>query len=204
VLEAAALWSPSAEAPVALEGDPAVLWVGRLIEGKDPLTALDAVARASQDIPGVHLHLLATDRAMESAVRARVAADDALTGRVTVHDPVPPTEIDRWYRGVPVFLSTSRREGSGYSLIEALTCGCAPVVAAIPPHLAILDVALPAVGGTFPAGDAAAAAAVLVQVAGRMHGSGEPIVNGGRSLLHWNGVAHQLVAAYRVVLPRDG
>jgi glycosyltransferase involved in cell wall biosynthesis len=204
VLEAAALWSPSVDAAIALEGDPAVLWVGRLIEGKDPLTALDAVARASSEVPGLHLHLLATDRAMESAVRAQLAANGSLAGRVTVHDPVPSTEIERWYRGAQVFLSTSHREGSGYSLIEALTCGCAPVVTAIPPHLAILDAARPPTSDTFAPGDPVGAAAALSRVVRLIRRSGEPNMDGTRSLLHWNRVAHQLVAAYRGVLPRDG
>jgi glycosyltransferase involved in cell wall biosynthesis len=202
VLEAAALWTPSAEPPVALEGDPAVLWVGRLIIGKDPLTALEAVALAADQVPDLQLHLLATDRAMERAVRARTAADPRLAGRVHVHDQVAASEMERWYRGAAVYLSTSHREGSGYSLIEALTCGCAPVVSAIPPHLAILDAADSAVLGTFPPGDPPAAAAALVQVARLIRRTGEPNVNGSRTLLHWNLVAHQLVAAYRSVLPR--
>jgi glycosyltransferase involved in cell wall biosynthesis len=204
VLEAAALWTPTDTPAVSLEGAPAVLWVGRLIAGKDPLAALDAVALALRDVPDVHLHLLATDRTMERAVRARIDDEPALQSRVHVHDPVPVGEIERWYRGAPVFLSTSHREGSGYSLIEALTCGCAPVVTAIPPHLAILDAAAASVVGTFPPGDAPAAAAALVQVVGRLPSTGEPNVNGGRSLLDWTGVGHQLVAAYRSVLPRDG
>jgi glycosyltransferase involved in cell wall biosynthesis len=201
VLEAAALWEPSAEPAVALEGDPAVLWVGRLIVGKDPITALEAVAHAAGEVPGLHLHLLATDRALESAVRARLDADPRLAAHVHVHDPVPAAEMERWYRGAAVYLSTSHHEGSGYSLIEALTCGCAPVVSAIPPHLAILEAAAAPAVGTFPPGDATTASAALVQVARLIRRPGEPNVNGSRSLLHWNGVAHQLVAAYRSVCP---
>jgi len=201
VLEAAALWAPSAEPLMPLEGDPAVLWVGRLIEGKDPLTALEAVALAAEEEPGLQLHLLATDRALESAVRARIAGDPRLTGRAHVHDPVASSEVERWYRGAAVYFSTSHREGSGYSLIEALTCGCVPVVSAIPPHLAILAAADSPTRRTFAPGDATAAAAALVQVARLIRRPGEPNVNGSRSLLHWNRVAHQLVAAYRSVLP---
>jgi glycosyltransferase involved in cell wall biosynthesis len=201
VLEAAALWTPSARPPAGLEGEPAVLWVGRLIVGKDPLTAVEAVAAALDIVPGLHLHLLATDRALEPAVRARLDADALLASHVRLHDPVPPADIERWYRGAAVYFSTSHREGSGYSLIEALTCGAAPVVTAIPPHLAILDAAAPPVVGTFAPGDVAAAAAALVQVARLIRRTGEPNVNGPRSLLHWNQVAHQLVSAYRSVLP---
>jgi len=174
-----------------------------LIAGKDPMTALDAVSIASNDLPGIRLHLLASDRAMESTIRARLECDPILRDRVELHDPVPSSQIDRWYRGAPIFMSTSHREGSGYSLIEALTCGCAPVVTAIPPHLAILAAADAPIARTFPVGAGADAGAALVQVAMDVHGTSEPIVNNRRSLLHWDLVARQLVDAYHHVLPRD-
>jgi glycosyltransferase involved in cell wall biosynthesis len=198
VLEAASLLPPPSGEPIALEGDPAVLWVGRLIEGKDPLTALDAIALAAATLPDVHLHLLATDRPLEPAVRTKVASTPELDGRVHLHDPVPIDEIGRWYRGAPIFLSTSRREGSGYSLIEAVSCGCAPVVTSIPPHLAIVR----STTGTFLPGDAAAAAAALVQVSRHIERSSEPMPVDGRSLLSWESVAGQLLAAYRSAIPR--
>jgi glycosyltransferase involved in cell wall biosynthesis len=88
-----------------------------------------------------------------------------------------------------VFLSSSRREGSGYSLIEAVTCGCIPVVSAIPPHLAIVG----PFGHLFEVGDAASAAVGLVAAADEPR---EPILETARTHLSWGKVAGQLVSAY--------
>jgi glycosyltransferase involved in cell wall biosynthesis len=191
VLEAASLLPLGAVAahPAELEGSPVVLWVGRLIEGKDPLTAVDAFAAAAASLPGGHLHMLAADRSMEPAVRARIAQLGPVGQRVHLHQPVPHDEMAGWYAAAGVFLATSRREGSGYSLIEAVTCGCVPVVSAIPPHLAIVGRS----GHVFDVGDAASAAAGLIAAADEPR---EPIVAASRTLLSWGKVAGQLVSAY--------
>ena len=135
VLEAASLLPARRSCPwrvVALAGSPAVLWVGRLVDGKDPLTALDAFALAAPMLPDAHLHMLASDRTLEAAVRARIGALGAIGTRVHLHEPVPHDQMAAWYAAAHVFFSTSRHEGSGYSLIEALTCGCVPAVTSIP------------------------------------------------------------------------
>ena len=196
VLEAASLLPEGTAAAVVLVGDPVVLWVGRLIEGKDPLIAIEGFSLAADALPRAHLHLLVTDRAMDAAVRARIDGVRALEGRVHLHDAVPHDDVSGWYGAADVFFSTSRREGSGYSLIEAMTCGCVPVVSAIPPHLAIVG----KLGATFAVGDAAAAAAALISVATRPNGlDREPMTTAGRSVLSWGNVAGQLVVAYRSV-----
>ena len=51
----------------------------------------------------------------------------------------------RWYRAADVLLSTSRHEGSNYSLIEAMTHGCPPAVTDIPPHRSITGRSRPTV-----------------------------------------------------------
>ncbi len=50
----------------------------------------------------------------------------------------PSREMSGWYRRADVYFSTSHREGSNYSLIEALGLGCRPVVTEIPSHAAII------------------------------------------------------------------
>lgn len=189
VLEAAAMLDEPA-GPVVLEGDPAILWVGRLIELKDPITAVRAFGLAAAELPGAHLHLLATDRTLEPAVRAAIAASGAPAARIHLHDAVPHEEVAAWYRAAPVVVATSRREGSGYALIEALTCGCVPVVSDIPPHRAIVLGA----GWYFTPGDAPGAARSLVHaVAARR----EPNASDSRSLVSWQRVARETGEAYR-------
>jgi glycosyltransferase involved in cell wall biosynthesis len=189
VLEAASLL-PDAPVAAAVTGSPCVLWVGRLIAGKDPLAAIDAFVKA--DLPHGELHMLATDRALESSVVERIAAAGAVASRIHLHPAVPHDEIGGWYAAADVFLSTSRHEGSSYSLIEAMTLGCVPVVTAIPPHLSIID----EVGRHFPVGDAGAAGAALAVAASMAR---EPILARGRTALSWGSVAEQLAAAYRSV-----
>ena len=117
---------PPADLP-ALGGDPCVLWVGRLIPSKDPLCAVRAIAEARRLGSAAELHMLATDRSMEAEVRRLVESMD-LREVVHLHPAVDFAEISGWYRRADAYLSTSHREGSNYSLIEALGLGCSPVV----------------------------------------------------------------------------
>ena len=57
-------------------------------------------------------------------------------------------------RAADVFVLGSHREGSGYSLIEALACGLPPVVTDIPSFRSLT--AAGAVGALWPCGDARA------------------------------------------------
>ena len=82
-------------------------------------------------------------------MRTAIAGLGPLGERVHIHDPVPPSAMRGWYSAADVFLTTSRREGSGYSLIEAITEGCAPVATSIPSHRTIVGDLAP----TFAPGD---------------------------------------------------
>lgn len=192
VLEAASMLRDPQQSPVVLEGAPSLLWVGRLIEGKDPVVAVEAMALAAAKLPEAHLHLLATDRTLEPQVRAAIQRHPQLGGRVHLHPAVPHDRMAGWYGGADVYFSTSHREGSGYSLIEAMSCGCVPVVSAIPPHRAIAG----EVGTRFAVGNAVDAARALVNASWR---SREPSLERSRIVLSWDHVAHQLVGAYRRV-----
>ena len=138
-----------------LGGNPCVLWVGRLIQSKDPLCAVRAIASARRRGSGAELHMLATDRSMESDVRELIASLD-MSCAVHVHPPVSHAEMAGWYRRADVYMSTSHHEGSNYSLIESLGFGCLPVVTDIPSHAAILK----ELARMFAVGDAEAAGAL--------------------------------------------
>ena len=195
VLEAASLLAPASNgnSAVMLAGTPAVLWVGRLIESKDPVTAIRAFGLAADRLPDAHLHLLATDRALEAEVRTSIAQLGAAAGRVHLHDPVGPEAMPGWYGRADVLLSTSRREGSNYSLIEAMTEGVPPVVTGLPSHRAIVGPLLP----TFAVGDAGGAADLLVRAAATDRSD---VLARAAHHLTWEVVTGQLLAAYREVL----
>jgi glycosyltransferase involved in cell wall biosynthesis len=196
VLEAGSLLAPSTQR-VDLAGDPAVLWVGRLISLKDPLTAIRAFGLASGRLADAHLHVLATDRTLEATVRASIAELGAASSRVHVWDPVGHATMPDWYAGADVLLSTSRREGSSYSLIEAMTEGCTPVVTGLPSHRSIVGTMVP----TFIPGDARGAAELLVRA---VDTDPRAVRAWAAERLSWAAVVEQLVATYDQVLRRIG
>ncbi len=162
VMESSTPLRPPAEARGAtLPGDPALLWVGRLHPVKDPLTVLEGLARASEALPGAALTMIYGSEELLGAVRERVARAD-LAGRVALLGRLPNGDLPNYYAAADLFVLGSRREGSGYALIEALACGLPPAVSDIPAFRAVTG---GAVGAHWPAGDAAACAEAIVRVA---------------------------------------
>lgn len=138
---------------------PLVLGVGRLTAQKDFATLIDAAARLRARRP-CRLLILGEgeDRGMLEA-RAWAAGftlgpegDAALPG--TVADPYP------WYARAGVFALSSRWEGLGNVIVEAMACG-APVVVTDCPSGPAEIVALAGGGALVPVGDADALAAAL-------------------------------------------
>ncbi len=136
VIEGSTLFEPgdreSAREKTGLHGDPCLLWVGRLDRNKDPLMVLSAFSRAAGPLPDPHLWCCYTDNPLEQAVRQRISAEPELSKRVHLVGAVPHDEIEQYYQASDFLLSGSRREGSGYSVIEALACGTTPLVTDIP------------------------------------------------------------------------
>jgi glycosyltransferase involved in cell wall biosynthesis len=150
-----------ARAASRIHGDPAVLWVGRLDANKDPLTILDAIEIAARALPGVQLWCCFHEQPLLAEVRARIAGSDALAGRVHLLGRVPHEHIETLCRAADFFMLGSRREGSGYALIEAMACGAAPIVSDIAPFRRLTG----GVGALAPVGDTAAFAAGLIRLA---------------------------------------
>jgi len=164
VLESSTLFTPgdqaAARATTGLHGDPCVLWVGRLDGNKDPLTVLDALARASRDLPDPHLWMGYTAAPLLRQVQRRVTSDPVLCRRVHLLGAVPHDRIETFYRAADCFVLASHVEGSGYALLEALACGTPALVTDIPSFRRIT--ADGEAGALVPPGDAAAMARALV------------------------------------------
>jgi glycosyltransferase involved in cell wall biosynthesis len=165
VLESSTTLTPgdvdAARAAAGVHGDPCVVSVGRLKEGKDPLTVLDAFDRAAPRLPDARLWMAFGDAPMLDAVQARIAASEVLRERVHLLGRVPHERVQDLCRAADLFVSASRREGSGYAVLEALACGATPLITGIPAHRRITRDG--AVGGLFPLGDADALAALIVE-----------------------------------------
>jgi glycosyltransferase involved in cell wall biosynthesis len=149
-----------------LEGDPGVLWVGHLDANKDPLTVLEAISDAARALPGLRFYCCFGSAPLLRAVQDRVASDPRLRDRVQLLGRVPHERIELLMRAADIFILGSHREGSGYSLIEALACGLPPVVTDIPSFRSLTGAGR--VGMLWPCEDSHAASDALQSIAGRL------------------------------------
>lgn len=167
VPESSTQFSPASKATARvrteIEGDPAVLWVGRLDDNKDPLTILAAIEIAARELPRLLLWCCFHEQPLLAEVEARIAESPALAGRVHLLGHVPHAKVEALLNASDFFLLGSHREGSGYALIEALACGVTPIVSDIPPFRAIAG----PVGALVPVDDAAGFARALIALAGQ-------------------------------------
>jgi glycosyltransferase involved in cell wall biosynthesis len=146
-----------------LHGDPCLLWVGHLNENKDPLTVLDGVSEAARQLPGLQLWCCFGAQTLLPDVQRRIGADASLRGRVQLLGRAPHERIEELMRASDLFVLGSHREGSGYSLIEALACGLPPVVTDIPSFRSLTGQG--EVGRLWPCGDAHELCNALLSIA---------------------------------------
>jgi glycosyltransferase involved in cell wall biosynthesis len=197
-----------------LRGDPAVLWVGHLDANKDPLTVLEGFAGALEALPGAVLTFVFRGDELRRAVQACLGAAVALRAHVELRGAVAPADVAALYSAADLFVLGSRREGSGYALIEALACGALPVVSDIPPFRALTAGGRLGAPRVFPpllwrAGDARALREALVRAARLTSGAAaerEAVRAAVRAHfereLSWPAVATRALAAYRAAVER--
>jgi glycosyltransferase involved in cell wall biosynthesis len=101
------------------------------------LTVLAGVSEAARELPDLQLWCCFGTAPLLRRVQRRIEADPALRGRVHLLGRVSHERIEQLMRAADAFVLGSHREGSGYSLIEALACGLAPVVTDIPSFRAL-------------------------------------------------------------------
>lgn len=186
-----------ARALTGLAGNPLILWVGRLNENKDPITVLRGVELASQQLTKARCCMVYSDATLERDVRAAIAGSVQLRDRVTLAGVVAHDDMPLYYSGADVFVSGSHREGSGYSLIEAMACGVIPIVTDIPSFRVIGGDC----GMRWKAGDARALAEALIKSA-RFDRAAESERVRERFVLDlsWHAIAARTIAAYRSLI----
>jgi glycosyltransferase involved in cell wall biosynthesis len=203
VLEASSTFAPGdreeARRAMRMFGDPCLLWTGRLDENKDPLTALAAFERAAPHLPDARLWCCFGKAPLLDVVRRRVMRSPVLRGRVRLLGTRPHAEMEARYRAADFFVQTSHREGSGYSLLEAMACAAVPLVTDIPAARRIVG----DTGSLTPVGDVDALAAAIVTWAERAR---EPMRRAVRArfddVLSFDAVGRELRDAYESVAAR--
>ncbi|MBF9031611.1 glycosyltransferase [Rhodobacterales bacterium HKCCE3408] len=104
-----------------------VMMAGRLIEKKAPLVSLGAFLRASEGIPGAHLHVVG-DGPLRTACEGLVATKGAKS-RVSFHGHLDHGAVAKMMAWVPIFIQHSvtspdnDKEGAPTSIQEAMAAG---------------------------------------------------------------------------------
>jgi len=182
-----------------LYGEPCLLWVGHLNQNKDPLTVLEGVHAAAQKLPGLRLWCCFGAAPLLAAVRHRISADPLLADRVQLMGKVPHARVESLMRASDFFVLGSHKEGSVYSLIEALACGLPPVVTDIPSFSSLT--AQGRVGALWRRADPRALCEALVGLADRPR---DPLRAAARAHfeqeISFAAIGRKLVAAYEQVV----
>jgi len=121
-------------APADPASEKRVLVVSRLEPRKNVEEAIDAIAELPKG--ACELEIVGDGSEMESLLkrseRARAEGSVHFLGRVD------GTSLPEVYARSAIFLTTSRSEGFGLSLLEAMASGCACVASDIPTHRALI------------------------------------------------------------------
>jgi len=140
VIESSSRFEPVAQETarrvLGIEGDPVLLWVGRLNENKDPLTVLQGFARIVRHSPRATLYMIYTTTPLLEQCH-RFVRENGLQKHVhflgaRTHDLMP-----YFFSAADYFVLGSHHEGSGFALLEAIACGTFPLVTNIPAFRAI-------------------------------------------------------------------
>jgi len=139
--------------------DFVVLFVGRLVEGKRPRDAIDAVARLGRDVPDASL-VLVGDGPLRGDLE-RYARERGVPDRVQFLGAVPYEDMPSVYRSADVLLLPSEAEGLPRTVLE----GFASEVPAVTSDLDQLVPVVEQAGETVPVGAVPEFAAALRSLA---------------------------------------
>ncbi len=107
------------------------LWVGRLDKNKDPITVLKGFALFAKKKSKVSLTLFFENTELLPEVREFIKTNN-IENQVKLKGKSPHKELEKWYQKSGFFLLGSHKEGGPIALIEAMACGCIPIVTSIP------------------------------------------------------------------------
>lgn len=114
-----------------LNGVPSILWVGRLDANKDPMTILQAFKNVISSNKNAHLHMVYGTFELETKIKQFIKSSE-LENSITLHGRIDRKELPKYYSSADYFIAASHKEGSGYALLEAMSCGATPILSDIP------------------------------------------------------------------------
>jgi len=115
------------------------LWVGRLDTNKDPITVLKGFEQYLIADPGAQLHMIYQEETLLQDLTKRISKSSSLKNAVKLIGFVPYQQLQDWYSAADYFISGSHSEGGSFALLEAMACGCIPIVSNIPAAIKMID-----------------------------------------------------------------
>ena len=118
----------SAKSAVGVTGSPLFLWVGRLDNNKDPLTVLKGFAAFLNFQPLAKLYMIYHTEELLQDVNNFIQQDKKTMQAVSLIGKIAHEQLQHWYNSADFIISGSHYEGGGIAVVEALSCGCIPVI----------------------------------------------------------------------------
>jgi glycosyltransferase involved in cell wall biosynthesis len=120
---------------LGLNGTLNFLWVGSLSKRKDPLTVINAFEKYLRVHSGARLYMVYQSEELLPAIMQKMEESNILEQAVVLIGRVPNEQLGSWYSAADFYISGSHGEGGSIAMLEAMACGCIPVVTAIPSAL---------------------------------------------------------------------
>jgi glycosyltransferase involved in cell wall biosynthesis len=115
-----------------LSGKPIFLWVGRLNENKDPITVISGFQKLLSNFPEAKLYMIYSEANLKQKLLSFINRSSTLKSSVILIGYIEHKNLGDYYNSADYFVLGSHYEGSGFSLVEAMSCGVIPVVTDIP------------------------------------------------------------------------
>lgn len=113
-------------------GQPVFLWVGRLEKNKDPVTVVKGFLEFAKHAPLSRLYMIYQDDGLLQDVQQLLATVPEVMEQVVLLGKKSREALQDWYNTADFIISGSHYEGSGIAIVEAMSCGCIPVLTDIP------------------------------------------------------------------------
>jgi glycosyltransferase involved in cell wall biosynthesis len=117
-----------------VSGQPTYIWVGRLDANKQPLLAIKAFSKFLQTQPSAKLYMLFYRAELLTEIQQYLAQNSALIDKIILVGKVAAADMAYWYSSADYYISSSLKEGTSFSLCEAMACYCIPIVSNINTH----------------------------------------------------------------------
>ena len=173
-------------------GSKVILSVGRL----EPYKGVERVVRAMPFLPRQYRLVLIGGGPAKSMLEGLVHSL-ALDGRVSLLGFVERSELDRWYRTAGTYISLSRHEAFGITLLEAAAAGSSIIASGIPAHR---EVAQYACAGQITFVDPEVDPAYLAQTITEATVPGGGWDLGTARIPTWSGMAQAIAKEYERIL----